>query len=531
MGLTQAAERAALDKLIDYLNDDPAGHVDKIMDLVNKLVPDSVFPAQRKAFTDVIKSRGNWYQLIMKVFQLNPEMRTKLLKALLVDGNLMAWPVQEKSREKYKCNIPWAILLDPTSACNLHCIGCWAAEYGHQQNLSFDDIDSIVTQGKALGTHVYIYTGGEPLTRKKDLIKICEKHPDCIFLCFTNSTLIDEKFCQDMIRVGNFVPAISAEGNEHTTDARRGNGVYKAIEKAMGLLREHKLPFGISCCWTKANADTVATEENMDWMIREGALFCWYFHFMPVGKAATADLIPTPEQREHMYHFIREMREKKPLFTLDFQNDGEYVGGCIAGGRRYLHINAAGDVEPCVFIHYSNANIHDMSLLDALRSPIFMKYYENQPFNGNHLRPCPMLENPKILGAMVKEAHAHNTDLVAEETPEELAEKTVPAAVAWAPVAERIWNDKSDNLYEKRHTDESQGMAKSDMEKFRREGHRGFEGSPTEEFMREETREAIEREKAEKAAAAAACHCGFHADAPAPKAAPVEEREVADATK
>ena len=468
MALKQTAERAALNKLIDYLDEDPVKHVDKIMDLINKLVPDNVFPTQREAFTNVIKSRGNWYDLIMRIFKLNPEMRTRLLKTLIVDGNILAWPEQEQNRDKYQCNIPWAILLDPT--CNLHCTGCWAAEYGHRQNLSFEDIDSIVTQGKALGTHMYIYTGGEPLVRKADLIRICEKHPDCAFLCFTNATLIDEQFCQDMIRVANFVPAISAEGNEHTTDARRGEGTYKKIERAMKLLREHDLPFGISCCWTKANADAVATEENIDWMIKEGALFCWYFHFMPVGRGATAELIPTPEQRERMYHFVREMREKKPLFTLDFQNDGEYVGGCIAGGRRYLHINAAGDVEPCVFIHYSNANIHDVSLLDALRSPLFMKYYENMPFNDNYLKPCPMLENPDVLPRLVAESGAHSTDLVEQETPEQLREKTKAAAEAWSPVADRLWTDKNDPLYTKRRNDRTQGMAESDMHKFAAQG-------------------------------------------------------------
>lgn len=472
MSLTQSAERAALNKLIDYLDDNPQENIDKIMDLVNKLVPDRVFPVQREAFTNVIKSRGNWYDLIMRIFSLNPKMRTKLLKALIVDGNLLAWPQQEKNREKYQCNIPWAILLDPTSACNLHCTGCWAAEYGYKQNLSFDDIDSIVTQGKELGTHIYIYTGGEPLVRKHDLIRICEKHQDCVFLCFTNSTLIDEAFCDDMIRVANFVPAISAEGNEHTTDARRGKGTYEKIEHAMKLLRERNLPFGISTCWTSANVDTVATEENMDWMIREGALFCWYFYFMPVGRSATSELMPTPEQREHMYRFIREMREKKPLFTLDFQNDGEFVGGCIAGGRRYLHINAAGDVEPCVFIHYSNANIHDVCLLDALRSPLFMKYYEGQPFNDNHLKPCPMLENPDVLPKMVAEAGAMSTDLVEKESPEQLREKTRAAAKAWSSVAELIWNDPKDPLYTKRHDDMTQGMADSDMHKFEKQGRK-----------------------------------------------------------
>ena len=125
MSLPQSAERAALNKLIDYLDDNPQENIDKIMDLVNKLVPNRVFPVQREAFTNVIKSRGNWYDLIMRVFSLNPQMRTKLLKTLIVDANLLAWPEQEKNREKYQCNVPWAILLDPTSACNLHCTGCW----------------------------------------------------------------------------------------------------------------------------------------------------------------------------------------------------------------------------------------------------------------------------------------------------------------------------------------------------------------------------------------------------------------------
>lgn len=469
MSLTQTAERAALYKLIDYVDEDPEARIPKIMDTIDRYTPEDVFPTQRAAFRNAIDGRSNWYELILKAFRLNPEVRTRLLKALIVDANILAWPVQERAREKYRCNIPWAILLDPTSACNLHCTGCWAAEYGHALNLSYEDICSIIDQGRELGCHIYIYTGGEPLVRKADLIRVCERYPDCVFLCFTNATLIDEDFCQDMIRVANFVPAISAEGNEHTTDARRGDGTYAKIERAMDLLREHELPFGISACWTRANADAIATEENMDWMIGKGALFCWYFHFMPVGRAASADLMPTPEQRERMYRFVREMRDKKPLFTMDFQNDGEFVGGCIAGGRRYLHINAAGDVEPCVFIHYANANIHDVSLLDALRSPLFMKYYEGQPFNTNHLRPCPMLENPDDLPLMVAETGAHSTDLVEQETPEQLREKTAAAAAAWAPVAERLWADEADPMHETRQR-WNEGQAATDVSRLGRLG-------------------------------------------------------------
>lgn len=470
MALAQAAERAALNKLIDYIDEDPQNRIGKIMELIDTYVPASVFPTQRGVIRDAIAEKSNWHRLIMRIFDLNPEMRTRLLKSLVVEANILAWPVQQKSREREQCNIPWAILLDPTSACNLHCTGCWAAEYGHALNLSYDDICSIIDQGRELGTHIYIYTGGEPLVRKNDLIRICEKYPDCAFLCFTNATLIDDAFCQDMIRVANFVPAISAEGTEATTDARRGQGTYGKIMHAMELLRQYKLPFGISACWTSQNADAIASEEYFDWMIDQGALFCWFFHYMPVGKSSPAELMPSVEQREHMYRFVRQMRFQKDLFTMDFQNDGEFVGGCIAGGRRYLHINAAGDVEPCVFIHYSNVNIHDVSLLEALKQPLFMKYYQNQPFDANHLRPCPMLENPDRLGKMVEEAGAHNTDLVEPESTEELRAKTEKRAAEWKPVAERLWKDEDDPMHHKRSVDPYQGMDEVELHKFDRFG-------------------------------------------------------------
>ena len=471
MKATDHVKRAAYNKAVDYLLEDPVSHVRKIMDLLDKAAPDDLFPSQRKAFRTAIDSQNNWYQLIMKVLDLNPAVRDALLRTFIVDANLMAWPEQEKSRVKHGCNIPWAVLMDPTSACNLHCTGCWAAEYGHNLNLSYDELDAIIRQGKELGTHVYIYTGGEPLVRKRDLIRLCEAHPDCAFLSFTNGTLIDEEFCQEMIRVKNFVPAISVEGFEAATDGRRGEGTFGKVTHAFELLREHGLPFGVSCCYTSANAGSIASEEFFDWMIDQGVLFAWIFTYFPVGVDAPTDLMVTPGQREHLYRFVRKMRQEKPLFTLDFQNDGEFVGGCIAGGRRYLHINAAGDVEPCVFAHYANVNIRESSLLDALKSPLFMAYHDGQPFNDNLLRPCPILENQNMLAEMVERTGAHSTDLQAKESARDLCAKCSRSIEEWAPVAERLWSDPSDPMHAKRQ-DPTQGMADSDMDKLRAQGRR-----------------------------------------------------------
>ena len=168
-------------------------------------------------------------------------------------------------------------------------------------------------------------------------------------------------------------------------------------------------------------------------------------------KPQNIQLWEMAEQREEIFHRIRKFRQTKAIFSMDFQNDAQFVGGCIAGGRRYLHINAKGDVEPCVFIHYSNANIHDCSLLDALKSPLFQAYHDNQPFNDNMLRPCPMLENPDKLGEMVKESKAVNTDYQSPETPEHLKEKAAPYAENWTPTAEKLWNEEKEKIEAKKN--------------------------------------------------------------------------------
>lgn len=434
---------SAVNAALNYLEKSPETNIPKVMDLIDKAVPPEWYKEQRQAFRNAIQKKNNWYQLIMKAYELDPEVRKTFFKNFIINAALKGSARQEETAEREKCNVPWAILLDPTSACNLKCTGCWAAEYGYNLNLPLPVMDFIINQGNQMGTYMYIYTGGEPLVRKKELIELCKRHPDSEFLAFTNGTLIDDEFCEDMLRVKNFVPAISLEGFEMANDGRRGKGVYEKVQRAMRLLKKYRLPFGISACYTSANYADISSEEFFDMLIEAGAMFIWFFHYIPVGNDAAPELLPSPEQRKTVYEQIRKFRQTKPIFTMDFQNDAEYVGGCIAGGRRYLHINAAGDVEPCVFIHYSNVNIYDCTLLDALKSPLFMAYYNNQPFNDNMLRPCPMLENPSKLRMMVKASGAKSTDLISPETVDHLCDKCVPYASRWKETAEELWNKKN----------------------------------------------------------------------------------------
>ena len=442
MNASATIKKFGLEKVFDYMYKNPEKNLRKLLSFAEKHAG-KMYPNQLKQFRDLVDNPENpYHDFVWHILRdVDPEVVKTVLVNFFINQNMIGWPIQQELKKKYDCNIPWAILLDPTSACNLHCTGCWAAEYGNRLNLSFDEIDDIIRQGKEMGVYMYIYTGGEPLVRKADIIRLCEKHDDCIFLCFTNGTLIDEQFANDMLRVQNFVPAISLEGFEEPTDSRRGQGVYNKVIRAMDLLREKKLVYGISSCYTSVNYDSITSEEYFDMLIEKGAYFIWYFHYMPVGNDAVPELMPKPEQRETVYRRIRDLRVRKPLFAMDFQNDAEFVGGCIAGGRRYFHINANGDMDPCVFVHYSDSTIREKSLLEGLRSPLFQAYHDGQPFNENMFQPCPMLENPQKLRGMIEKTGAKSTDLQSPESAEHLCAKCDHYAACWQPKAEELWQE------------------------------------------------------------------------------------------
>ncbi len=438
----------AVKAALSYLDSNPEENIPKLINAVEKLDVNRNFESQIKVVRDSFKNKSsNWHKLFESLYtDVNTDVRKKIFENFVINATVIGMERQSMVKDENGCNVPWAVLMDPTSACNLHCKGCWAAEYEKDLNLPIELWDSIIHQGKAHGTFVYLYSGGEPLVRKKDIIKMCEEHSECIFAAFTNATLIDEEFADEILRVKNFVPIISIEGFQEDTDFRRGEGVYASTMKAMEILKQKKLLFGVSCCYTSKNAEVIGSEEYFDEIIEKGAKFAWFFTYMPVGIHADPELMATASQREFMYNQIRSFRQTKPLFTMDFWNDGEYVHGCIAGGRSFLHINANGDIEPCAFIHYSDSNIREKTLLEAYKSPLFMQYHNNQPFNENHLRPCPLLDNPGRLNEMIEKSKAHSTDMQNPEDVIALSRKCEHAAEQWSEVADRLWATRGNSI-------------------------------------------------------------------------------------
>ena len=441
MNVSDRIKRIGLTSAYEFLNRDPDQNLPKLLDWLEKMDRDGSLRAPIAAVRRMTsEANDNWHRLFRSLWDdVDDEMRETMFTNFVVNGSLLANRKLGESREKYQCNMPWAILMDPTSECNLHCVGCNHASRDKKYELSFDEMDSIVEQGKALGTFCYLFSGGEPLLRKEDIIALCNKHSDCEFLVFTNGLLLDEELANELLRVKNLLPALSLDGFQEETDAHRGAGTFERVRSAARLLREKRLAFGISCCATADTVRTLGSEPFFDMLTEWGAKFAWFFGYIPQGPEADVRKILTADQREYLLRQLHLFRKSKPIFTIDFWNNGGSVGGCIAGGHRYLHINANGDAEPCAFTHYSDSNIRDKTLTEIYRSPLFMEYYRRQPFSQNMLCSCPLMDDPDCLCRMVRDSGAHSTLLSGPEDVETLADRCRETAQGCQERADALW--------------------------------------------------------------------------------------------
>ena len=313
--------------------------------------------------------------------------------------------------------------------------------YGTKPELPYEIVDSVLKECEEIGIYVITVLGGEPLIYPH-LFRMIEDHPDIFFQVYTNGTLMTKEHAKRFSELGNTLVVVSIEGYEEETDRWRGKGVYKKIMNAFEYLRNARVLVGSSATVTRENVYTVASEEFIDYMIECGSFFQNYFLYIPVNGRADFSLMVTPEQRDHLRRQVMYFRDTKPMFFLDFWNDGPYVGGCIAAGRRYFHLNAKGDIEPCVYTHVAVDNIRNTTLKKALNSPLFRSIRRRQPHNPNHLRPCMILDNPHVMREIIKEVKPYFTHPGAEEIYTVKSKEMDEYARRFGVYADKIWEEE-----------------------------------------------------------------------------------------
>ncbi|MGM0529724.1 MAG: radical SAM/SPASM domain-containing protein [Bacteroidota bacterium] len=344
----------------------------------------------------------------------------------------------EDFKEQYGEYPPNFIVLSPTQACNLKCTGCYASSDPHASaKLPFHVVDKIVDEVRnKFHSRFVTISGGEPFMYKsegKTMLDLFEKYDDVFFLVYTNGTLITPEVAERLGKSGNVTPAISVEGFEKETDARRGKGTHKKIREALENLRNAGVPIGISVTATSENADLLMKDEFYDYYFdQQGATYMWQFQLMPIGRSTHAfDLMVPPEKRVELYRKWEYLISEKQYCVADFWNSGVLVNGCIAYGRRggYFYIDWNGNIMPCVFVPYYVDNVYDLynngkSLVDALFSD-FMKngrkwireYGQAHPDNPNNwLMPCSIRDHYDNFRRNILPRHAKGESEEAEES-------------------------------------------------------------------------------------------------------------------
>ena len=354
----------------------------------------------------------------------------RLLETFL--DNVVLSDQRQRATDRLGFEPPLFVLISPGKKCNLHCTGCYARSDSHSAaKLDWDTFNRILTEKERLwGSYFTVISGGEPFMWQDnglDLLDVALKHPSQFFLVYTNGTLITKSIAKELAKLGNVTPAISVEGFEEQTDARRGKGVHKRILQAMENLREAGVPFGISVTGTRENAEIVTSGEFNDFYFDEqGATYGWIFQYMPIGREHSLKPMVTPQQRLEMYNRTWRLVRERKIFAADFWNSGTASSGCIAAARPggYFYINWDGTVTPCAFIPYSTHNIFDVfgnggDLDTILHSPFFQRirqwqdeygYAQSAENTGNWLCPCVIRDHFEIIFNAVQDCRAKPID-------------------------------------------------------------------------------------------------------------------------
>jgi MoaA/NifB/PqqE/SkfB family radical SAM enzyme len=370
------------------------GQLIRLTHLAEKIPRKESYRRKIRWIRELFKQRHPGLQVARRILkEINPHHRKKIITNFIVNQLLVGTNRRKEFEAKTGVYPPDALLISPTMRCNLRCDGCYSGDYPQGEEMELETIDRVIAEGKEMGIYLVLFTGGEPFLRT-GIFDLFQKHEDVGFQIYTNATLVDEKMVDRFAQLGNVMPAISVEGLQEHTDSRRGKGQFENDTRVMDLLREAGLFFAVSTTQTRFNTDILTSDEFIDFLVEKGCILMWNFYYVPIGRNPDLGMMATPQQRNKMRERLGYFRATKPMLFVDFWNDGHLTQGCMAGGRKYLHINSRGDVEPCVFCHFASDNIREKSLLGVLRSPLFKEIRARQPFSENHMRPCMLIDHP-----------------------------------------------------------------------------------------------------------------------------------------
>ncbi len=297
---------------------------------------------------------------------------------------------------------PPVMIFSITQRCNLNCRACYAMakDKRNESEITSDRFEGLVREASAIGTNIILLAGGEPLLRR-DILEAASRARESIFPVFTNGTLMDSDYVRFFKKNRNLIPILSIEGDRARTDARRGEGLYDTVLSTARVLRRSKLFFGLSLTLTRENFNQLTNPEFLLQYHHLGSRLFFLVEFVPL-KAADADRCISDEQKRQLPGLLEQLRKELPALFVSLPGEEDVYGGCLAAGRGFIHIGPTGDLEPCPFAPYSDSNIKEMSLKDALNSPLLGMIRENHHLLTESQGGCTLWENREWVESLLR---------------------------------------------------------------------------------------------------------------------------------
>ena len=306
-------------------------------------------------------------------------------------------------------HIPPFLIASITSKCNLHCAGCYSrcnhatTDTKPVSQLTSEEWLKIFDEADELGISFILLAGGEPMLRR-DIIEAAGKKQNILFPIFTNGTFIDEKYFALFDKCRNLVPIMSIEGSKEITDNRRGKGIYDKLIANMEEFKKRGLIFGASVTVTTQNYKEVTSDEFLNSLSDRGCKAIIFVEYVPVTEESS-ELAPSDTEREYLMNEIQRLREERPeMVYIAFPGDEKSSGGCVAAGRGFFHINSHGGAEPCPFSPYSDVNIRNSSLREAMHSPLFMALQSGDLLLDDHDGGCVLYEKRELVESIIAQS-------------------------------------------------------------------------------------------------------------------------------
>lgn len=314
----------------------------------------------------------------------------------------VAASAKRRKAEKAGEHIPPFLIASITSKCNLHCAGCYSrcnhatTDTAPVSQLTDGEWYKVFDEADELGISFILLAGGEPMLRR-DVMEAAGRKKNIMFPIFTNGTFMDDSYFELFDRSRNLIPIMSIEGGRQITDARRGEGIYDRLIQNMDRLSERALIFGASVTVTTQNVREVTSDDFLGELSSRGCRAVIFVEFVPVTDEG-AQLAPGEEERDILAKEIARLREERPeMVYISFPGDEKSSGGCVAAGRGFFHINSHGGAEPCPFSPYSDVNIRDSSLREALYSPLFTALRSGDILKDDHDGGCVLYEKRDLV--------------------------------------------------------------------------------------------------------------------------------------